>query len=154
MKEMMLHELDAVREFFLRAIRPLEEKDSGFTPAEGAYTVAAQAMHTALTVEWFHEGTFGSGFDMDFEGHDRAAKACTSLEAAKSRFITAIDAMKAAIAAKSEAELMECYPEGSIMQGPRAALAYAVADHTAHHRGALSLYVRLLGKQPQMPYMD
>jgi len=28
----------------------------------------------------------------------------------------------------------------------------AIVDHTAHHRGALSVYARLPGKVPMMPY--
>jgi len=28
----------------------------------------------------------------------------------------------------------------------------AMVEHTAHHRGALAVYTRLLGKVPPMPY--
>ena len=28
----------------------------------------------------------------------------------------------------------------------------ALADHTAHHRGALAVYARMVGKEPKMPY--
>jgi len=42
---------------------------------------------------------------------------------------------------------------GPIMGGaPRLAVFSAIAEHTAHHRGALSVYSRLLGKVPPMPY--
>jgi uncharacterized damage-inducible protein DinB len=37
---------------------------------------------------------------------------------------------------------------------PKHAIWTAVLDHTAHHRGALTVYSRLLGKVPAMPYMD
>ena len=37
---------------------------------------------------------------------------------------------------------------------PRSAIFGAITDHTAHHRGALTVYARLLGKTPPMPYMD
>ncbi len=154
MKDALIHELEAIRDFYLRAIRPLTEEDSGFKPSEGSYSVAAQVMHTALTVEWFQEGTFGAGFDMDFEGHDRAAKACQSLEEAKARFNAAMDGAVAILRDKSESDLMEPYPEGAIMQGPKLGAIYGIVDHTAHHRGALSVYIRLLGKEPQMPYMN
>ena len=30
---------------------------------------------------------------------------------------------------------------------------WGLVDHTAHHRGALTVYARLLGKVPPMPYM-
>jgi uncharacterized damage-inducible protein DinB len=37
---------------------------------------------------------------------------------------------------------------------PRYAIVSALTDHTAHHRGALTVYARLLGLVPPMPYMD
>ncbi|NJL28826.1 MAG: hypothetical protein HC897_13505 [Thermoanaerobaculia bacterium] len=36
---------------------------------------------------------------------------------------------------------------------PRAAIIGAIVDHTAHHRGTLTVYSRLLGYVPPMPYM-
>jgi uncharacterized damage-inducible protein DinB len=30
----------------------------------------------------------------------------------------------------------------------------AITDHTAHHRGALTVYARLAGAVPPMPYAD
>ena len=30
----------------------------------------------------------------------------------------------------------------------------AITDHTAHHRGALTVYARVSGLVPPMPYMD
>ena len=44
---------------------------------------------------------------------------------------------------------------GPIMGGmPRFVIFGAMTDHSAHHRGALTVYSRLLGKVPPMPYMD
>jgi uncharacterized damage-inducible protein DinB len=37
---------------------------------------------------------------------------------------------------------------------PRHSVVSALMDHTAHHRGALTVYARLLGKVSPMPYMD
>ncbi len=154
MKDLMLSEVDFVHEFMMRALRPLEEADSNFKPTEESYSVAAQVMHIALTVDWFREGAFGSGFTMDFEEHDRQAKACTSLEAAKKRFTEEIEKFKEELSAKTEEELWEHYPEGSIIEGPKAGIGFSLADHCAHHRGSLMVYIRLLGKTPVMPYMD
>ena len=50
---------------------------------------------------------------------------------------------------------MSPLPPGPIMGGqPRLAIFGALTDHSAHHRGALTVYSRLLGKVPPMPYMD
>ncbi len=44
-------------------------------------------------------------------------------------------------------------PEGPVMGGaPRMAIISAIEEHTAHHRGALSVYSRLLGLGPPVPY--
>ena len=57
--------------------------------------------------------------------------------------------------AHSEAEWMALLPAGPIMGGdPRFVIFGALTDHTAHHRGALTVYARLLGKVPPMPYME
>jgi uncharacterized damage-inducible protein DinB len=34
------------------------------------------------------------------------------------------------------------------------AIFRAITDHTAHHRGALTVYARTQGIVPPMPYMD
>ena len=44
---------------------------------------------------------------------------------------------------------------GEIMTGaPKISVVGGIVDHTAHHRGALAVYARLLGKIPQMPYAN
>jgi uncharacterized damage-inducible protein DinB len=44
-------------------------------------------------------------------------------------------------------------PAGPIMGGePLYNLFWSIIDHTAHHRGALTAYTRLLNKVPVMPY--
>jgi uncharacterized damage-inducible protein DinB len=35
---------------------------------------------------------------------------------------------------------------------PRESIIGGIVDHTAHHRGALSVYARLVGREPAMPY--
>jgi uncharacterized damage-inducible protein DinB len=43
--------------------------------------------------------------------------------------------------------------DGPVLGGaPRSAILAAMGDHTAHHRGALTVYARLRGKTPAMPY--
>ena len=55
----------------------------------------------------------------------------------------------------SDAELMAPLPAGPIMGGaPRMAIFSAITDHTAHHRGALTVDARISGIVPPMPYME
>ena len=149
-------ELNAAQEYFNRSTRNLTEEHSTVTPAPGMMTAAQQMAHAAHTVDWFIEGAFRpEGFDTDFEAHAVAVNACTSLSAARAWFDRAIAAAKETIAAKSDADLLAPIPPGPIMGGaPRMAIFSAITDHTAHHRGALTVYARIKGIVPPMPYMD
>lgn len=148
--------VDVSREFFNRSTRELKEENSSFAPVPGTYTAAAQVAHVAQTVDWFFAGAFApAGFDMDFERMDKEVRACASLDAARTWFNAACDRAKAAAEAHSEAEWAALLPAGPIMGGlPRHAIVNALTDHTAHHRGALTVYTRLVGRVPPMPYME
>lgn len=148
--------LDNAQEFFNRSTRNLTEEQSGFAPAPGMMTAAQQVAHAAQTIDWFMEGAFSpEGFSMDFDAHAKAVEAVTSLAAARAWFDKSVAAAKATVATKSDAELMTPLPPGPIMGGsPRFAVFSALTDHTAHHRGALTVYARVNGIVPPMPYMD
>jgi uncharacterized damage-inducible protein DinB len=144
------------REYFNRSTRSLLEEHSTFSPAAGTFTAAAMVAHAAQTIDWFFAGAFApGGFDLDFERMDKEVRACTSLEAARALFNAATDRAKTTAAAHSAEEWAAPLPAGPIMGGvPRFAITSALTDHTAHHRGALSVYARLLGLVPPMPYME
>ena len=148
--------LEGFRDYFNRSTRELQEEHSNFAPAEGMFTAAGQVAHAAQTIEWFLAGAFSpAGFDMDFERMDQEVRGCRSLAHAREWFNRAIDKAKAAAVSHSEAEWLEPLPPGPIMGGlPRELIIGAINDHTAHHRGALTVYTRLLGKVPPMPYME
>jgi len=148
-------ELDNIERFFNTSTKELTEDMSTFSPAPGVMTAAQQVAHAAHTIDWFVEGAFRpEGFDMDFEGHAKQIEKVTSLAAAREWFATAIANAKAVLSTKSDAELMTPLAEGPIMGGaPRYAIVSAMTDHTAHHRGALTIYTRLNHKVPPMPYM-
>ena len=119
-------------------------------------TAAQQVAHAAHTVGWFIEGAFSpSGFDMNFAEHARIVMGYTSLAAAKAWFDREIASAIEAVAGKSDAELSMSLPPGMVMGGaPRMAVFGGITDHTAHHRGALTVYARLRGIVPPMPYAD
>jgi uncharacterized damage-inducible protein DinB len=149
-------ELSAAQEFFNRSTRNLTEALSGFIPAEGMMTAAQQVAHAAQTIDWFVEGAFRpEGFGMDFEGMAKEVAKVTSLGAARAWFEKSVAAAQASVATKSDADLMAPLPPGPIMGGmPRLAIFGAINDHTAHHRGALTVYARLNKIVPPMPYME
>jgi uncharacterized damage-inducible protein DinB len=149
-------ELQSAREFFNRSTRGLTEAHSNFAPAEGMMTAAQQVAHVAHTIDWFVEGAFRpEGFDQNWEAHAKVVGGYASLEQARAWFERAVASAIAKAESLSDAELLEALPAGPIMGGaPRMAIFGAITDHTAHHRGALTVYARLNGIVPPMPYME
>jgi len=130
-----------------------EEADAGFAPQPGLYTVAGHIAHAADSVEWFVEGAFGKGWNMDFESLIAAARAVETLEEAHAWLDRAFAEAIAVFESASDEDLNATIPDERIMPGaPRHAIVGPIVDHTAHHRGALTVYARLLGKVSPMPY--
>jgi uncharacterized damage-inducible protein DinB len=148
------HQLTASQDFFDRSTRVLDEADSGFRPREGMMTVAQQVAHTAQTLDWFVEGASRpEGFDLDFEEHAKALEAVTSLAAARRTLATAYANAIQFLRSRGAEGLARPLPAGPIMGGqPISDIVWAMVEHSAHHRGALTVYTRLLGKVPPMPY--
>lgn len=154
MKEGLIAELEYQRNFFLKTVECLDEKDSSFQPNEEMYTVAQHVGHAAETIDWFFDGAFGeNGFNMElFDNYLEYLKKYKSFDEAiqllKDATVRAIEKVKSL----SEAELMEPIT-GEVMKGaPKMAIVGGITDHTSHHRGSLAVYARLLGKVPAMPY--
>ena len=153
--EAMKETLSRMREFFNRSTRPLEEKHAGFAPGEGLFTVAGQVAHVAQTIEWFYEAAFGENWRMDFDQMDKETRSVTSLNEARAWLERAVDKAIQVTEGHSAEEWAIPFPPNPIMgETPRYSIIGPVTDHTAHHRGALTVYQRLLGLAPPMPYMD
>ncbi|MGA3028984.1 MAG: DinB family protein [Bryobacteraceae bacterium] len=144
----------ASKEFFERSTRVLDEADSGFRPREGMMTVAQQVAHAAQTLDWFIEGASRrEGFDLDFEKQVRALAGVTSLGAARKMLETAYGNAIQFLRSCSPEDLARPLPPGPVMGGqPISEIVWSMVEHTAHHRGALTVYSRELGKVPPMPY--
>jgi uncharacterized damage-inducible protein DinB len=151
-----LTELETARDYFNRSTRNLAEAQSTFVPANGMMTAAQQVAHAAHTIDWFIEGAFRpEGFDLNWDEQAKLVNSYTSLEQARAWFDRAASSAVARIGSLSDAELLAPVADGPIMGGlPRMAIFGAITDHTAHHRGALTVYARLNGIVPPMPYMD
>jgi len=146
MKSTLLAQLSSANDCFGRSTAAL---------AEGVYTAAQQVAHAAQTIDWFMEGAFSpQGFDLDFEAQDRKVREVTSLADARARLSRAVENAQELVNSKSDEEWSQPLADGPIMGGqPRAAVFGGITDHTAHHRGALTVYSRLLGKTPPNPYI-
>lgn len=154
--EILVAQLKASKEFFDRSTRCLEESNSSFAPTKDSMTAAQQVAHVAHTIDWFREGAFGdNGFDLDFEAQAAEVKKVTSLSAAREMLDKSTNELVELISSKSAEDLVALLPEGPIMGGqPCGGIVPATVEHTSHHRGALTVYSRLLGKTPAMPYME
>ena len=156
LKDVKIEEIKGIEKFFNTSTRVLTEKDSSFRPAEGSLSVAEQVAHAAQSIDWFTDAlTNPKGFDLNFESHWVEVKKCVSLDDARAWFKKSIAAAIATLEKMSDAELMQALPEGPVMGGaPKVAIIGGMSDHTAHHRGALTVYSRLLGRVPDMPYLE
>ncbi len=148
------NQLLASKAFFERSTGVLEEGDSQFRPQEGMMTAAQQVAHTAQTLDWFIEGASRpEGFDLDFAKHAQALESVTSLAAARRKLETAYANAVQFLRSRSPEELAQPLPPGPVMGGlPITEIVWAMVEHSAHHRGALTVYSRMLGKVPPMPY--
>lgn len=144
----------ASKDFFERSTRVLEESDSQFRPREETMTVAQQVAHTAQTIDWFIEGASRpEGFSLNFDEQIKEMGRMNSLAVARAMLDSAFGRAVEFLRSHPQEELAQPLPPGPIMGGqPIGNIVWAMLDHTAHHRGALTVYSRLLGKVPAMPY--
>jgi uncharacterized damage-inducible protein DinB len=154
-KDLAIHLL-ASQEFFNRSTRVLSDADSQFRPQEEMMTAAQQVAHTAQTVDWFIDGACRpEGFNLDFNGLLKALLEVTSLSAARKMLDASYANAVRFLESRTPEDLARPLPSGPIMGGrPIGDIVPAIVEHSAHHRGALTVYSRLLGKVPPMPYGD
>ena len=151
--EQIVIQLKTSHKYMKSTISIFDEDDAGFAPQPELYTVAGHIAHAADSVEWFVEGAFGKGWNLDFDGLIAAARAVETLEEATAWLDRAFEKAIVTFEAASEEDLGGTIPDERIMKGaPRSAIVGPIVDHTAHHRGALTVYARLVGKVAPMPY--
>lgn len=152
-KAEMLAGLSSARVFFEKTLSCLGEKDSEFTPNPGAYSVAQHVAHAAQVVEWFLEGVFRpQGLGTNFQEMEREVREVRSLDDALAWWRSAWEEAVEVVKRTDPASWREPI-RGEIMAGaPRHSIISGITDHTAHHRGALSVYARARGLAPPMPY--
>lgn len=154
--EALIRIVDEAEVYFGRSTAGFVEADSRWAPAPGALSVAGHFLHTARTLEWFVEGVFtDSGWNMNFGSFMKEDEEAPSVEAARARMVSAFELLRKTLRAQTPGSLGQLLPpDDPIFPGlPKGAVIEGIIDHTAHHRGALTVYARLLGKPSKMPYM-
>ncbi len=153
MQETLAVQLATSQKYFQGTVAILDEADSSFAPTPEMFTAAQQVAHTADSVDWFVRGAFGEGWDLDFAAIEARVRRVTSLGEAREWLDRAFAAAIEAVRGATDDELQGAIPDERMFKGrPRAAIVNGIVDHTAHHRGSLAVYARVLGKTPQMPY--
>jgi uncharacterized damage-inducible protein DinB len=148
-------QLKSMQEFFVRSTRPLAEEHASFAPREGMFTTAGLIAHVAQTIEWFFDAAFTDEWNMEWAALEKEVRSVATVAAAREWFERAIEKAQRITAAHSDEEWLAPFKPNPIMgEAPRMSIVSALTDHTAHHRGALTVYQRLLGLTPPMPYMD
>jgi uncharacterized damage-inducible protein DinB len=148
-----LSQIDFIRKTFDRTTSVLEEKDAAFRATPENATIAYHIAHVAQTIDWFREGGFGDHWRMDFEVMGAEAARVQTLAEGRRWLADAWDRLRATVADLPEAKLEETMGDNPILPNRRRYHTLeGLVDHCAHHRGALAVYARLLGKVPPMPY--
>ncbi len=146
--------LRSSREFFERTIACLQEEDGTFETGKGGFSTIQQIAHAAQTVDWFLHGVQpGNAFQTDFAALEAELGQVKNLQGAKSWFERSMAEAIQMVESQPESFWKQKLPEGPMFAGnPRSFALNGILDHNAHHRGALSVYARLCGHVPAMPY--
>ena len=145
----------AERSRLMLIVRDFTPGHEHFRPADGMMDVAQQVNHVARTIDWFREGGFGARLDQHRAEFDAGHPAPVNRAAARAARARAYETFITLLESRTPEQLMEPLPPNAIMDGaPRVTAVHACNDHTAHHRGVLSVYLRLLGVTPAMVYAE
>ena len=90
---------------------------------------------------------------MHFEAQIKLVMSVKSLSVAREWFDKSMIDAIGILSVRNEAELMMLLPSGPVLGGmPRIGIVREIVDHTAHHRGALTMYARMKDIVPADPY--
>jgi uncharacterized damage-inducible protein DinB len=147
--DMLLPELDRESGLTRLVLRCAPEAHAGFRPHPRSRTLGELCAHLAHLPAWAPRILSQSEFDLQPpDGSGVPTGTFESIQAARHAFDSNASDARAAIAAASDGELMAMWSlkkEGrTVFVLPRAAvLRTMVFNHAMHHRGQLTLYLRL-----------
>lgn len=175
--------LNIHREFFRRTTASFRSEEGSFQPRPDMLSVNGQILHVTAAIELFLSGLFvafdrfkGSrwvsfrgegeswiGLDGGFADMGWTEQASLEhesddgakpLEAALTAFDETMSIAAAVFSQLTPEEMTSALPPNPLdLRTPQHVLEILL-DHTAHHRGALAQYARLLGHDPSIPYFD
>ena len=144
---MLIPELEHEMATTRRVIERIPEDRLDFTPHERSWTVGELAAHTARLPGWAAGIFTTDGFDMAEVPPEEAPG---SVESILGAFDERCDTAKSALASATHEDMAEEWTlrnaEHVYFTMPRAAVYRSmVMSHMIHHRGQLTVYLRLMG---------
>jgi uncharacterized damage-inducible protein DinB len=138
------HELATTRRLLAR----VPDAELGWKPHEKSFTLGELAGHVANIPFWCTKTVQTTVFDVDTLGDAARVKAPESTAAMLAAFDTAVFDARAALAGCSDSEMMAPWTLKAggqeIFTMPKiAAIRSFVMNHLIHHRGQLTVYLRL-----------
>jgi uncharacterized damage-inducible protein DinB len=138
------HELGTTR----RVLERVPEAEFGWKPHDKSMTLGQLAGHVANIPYWLTATLAASSYDFAVPDPNRGTDKPESRDALLRDFDARVKTARAALANASDAELMAPWSlkngDQTIFTLPRAAAVRSfVMNHLIHHRGQLSVYLRL-----------
>jgi uncharacterized damage-inducible protein DinB len=131
-----------------KLLERIPDSEMGWKPHPKSMSMGELASHLAQLSTWAGMILKTASFDLAERGEDRAVKAPASRAALLQTFDKAVADARAAIAATSDAEFMGVWALKNrgqdVFSAPRfMATRSFIFNHAVHHRGQLSVYLRL-----------
>jgi uncharacterized damage-inducible protein DinB len=144
----LLQELEIEGQTTLRVLERVPEEKLGWKPHEKSMTLGQLALHVATTPGMIAEWLSAPGFDFNPDGNHGPASPKSSAElvdAFKTSNATATNIVSKMDDATAMGTWKATVKGKEILALPRvAAFRSLLMNHTIHHRGQLSVYLRLL----------
>jgi uncharacterized damage-inducible protein DinB len=146
------HEMGTTR----RLLERLPEAEFEWKPHDKSMSLGQLADHLSNLTAWANLIATSTTFDVATVSQDRKPKNPASRAAVLARFDEKVAAARAELVSKTDAELLAAWTlkngTHEVFTMPRiSAIRSFVLNHTIHHRGQLSVYLRL--KDVPLPSM-
>ena len=144
----LLSEFDREMGLTRRLLERVPEADFGWKPHDKSMTLCRLASHLASIPRWTDAITGRTVFDLTADAETLAQQTAADRHGLVALLDRNVAAARARLASMSDAELMAIWTfkkEGqTVFSMPRiAALRSFLMNHSIHHRGQLSVYLRL-----------
>jgi len=148
LKDALLPEFDHEMATTRRLLERTPESDLGWKPHDKSMTLGQLAGHIANIPHWCGAIFGGTEFDVAAAGEDARPRSPTSVRALVEEFDAKVREARASFAARTDAEMLVPWTfkngDQEVFTMPRVSVIRSfILNHVIHHRGQLSVYLRL-----------